>query len=146
MEYGEAVFESIIGFSRKLRKEVILSESVFIDFAMRQKNEVAEKFRAKVADEIISINTQDRDVSIGIPHPEEIAGDQLRRYLDGRERKDYKTENNVTLDYWTAEFWVILYPKRGYSLAWKWRLEVKDTVLNLVENTEPEILWKLRTI
>lgn len=42
-----------IGFPNKLGKDDFIPENVFYRLAMKAKNEVAEKFQAKVADEII---------------------------------------------------------------------------------------------
>lgn len=42
-----------IGFSQEVAKDDFIPENVFYRLAMKAKNEVAEKFQAKVADEII---------------------------------------------------------------------------------------------
>ena len=42
-----------IGFSQEVAKDNFIPENVFYRLAMKAKNEVAEKFQAKVADEII---------------------------------------------------------------------------------------------
>lgn len=42
-----------IGFSQEVAKEDFIPENIFYRLAMKAKNEIAEKFQAKVADEII---------------------------------------------------------------------------------------------
>ena len=44
---------SDIGFSQEVAKDVFIPENIFYRLAMKAKNEVAERFQAKVADEII---------------------------------------------------------------------------------------------
>ena len=44
---------SEIGFSQEVAKDIFIPENIFYRLAMKAKNEVAEKFQAKVADEII---------------------------------------------------------------------------------------------
>lgn len=44
---------SDIGFSQEVAKDIFIPENIFYRLAMKAKNEVAEKFQAKVADEII---------------------------------------------------------------------------------------------
>ena len=41
------------GFSTEVRKDDYIPENIFYRLAMKAKNEVAEKFQAKVADEIL---------------------------------------------------------------------------------------------
>lgn len=44
---------SDIGFSQEVAKDIFIPENIFYRLAMKAKNEVAERFQAKVADEII---------------------------------------------------------------------------------------------
>lgn len=44
---------SDIGFSQEVAKDIFIPENIFYRLAMKAKNEVAERFQAKVSDEII---------------------------------------------------------------------------------------------
>lgn len=83
---------SDIGFSQEVAKNDFIPENVFYRLAMKAKNEVAEKFQAKVADEIIPSIRKTGAYQLKRLTPEEIMRIQLGM-LDGHDARITKLEN-----------------------------------------------------
>jgi len=94
---------SDIGFSQEVAKNDFIPENVFYRLAMKAKNEVAEKFQAKVADEIIPSIRKTGAYQLKRLTPEEIMRIQLGM-LDDHDARITKLENNMTLDYGQQKF------------------------------------------
>jgi anti-repressor protein len=88
-----------IGFSQEVAKESFIPENIFYRLAMKAKNEVAEKFQAKVADEILpSIRKHgaymtDRTIEKALTDPDFII--QLATQLKDEKRKRVEAEQTI---------------------------------------------------
>ena len=87
-----------IGFPNKLGKDDFVPENVFYRLAMKAKNEVAEKFQAKVADEIIPSIRRTGSYGFEPMSPEEMMRIQLGM-IDRHEERLSKLENTMNIDY-----------------------------------------------
>lgn len=75
-----------------------IPENIFYRLAMKAKNEVAEKFQAKVADEIIPSIRKTGRYGFNPMTPEEMMRVQLGM-IDGHEERISKLENTMNIDY-----------------------------------------------
>ena len=87
-----------IGFPNKLGKDDFVPENVFYRLAMKAKNEVAEKFQAKVADEIIPSIRRTGSYGFEPMSPEQMMRVQLGM-IDKHEERLSKLENTMNIDY-----------------------------------------------
>ena len=87
-----------IGFPNKLGKDDFVPENVFYRLAMKAKNEVAEKFQAKVADEIIPSIRRTGGYGFEPMTPEQMMRIQLGM-IDKHEERLSKLENTMNIDY-----------------------------------------------
>ena len=87
-----------IGFPHKWGKDDFIPENVFYRLAMKAKNEVAEKFQAKVADEIIPSIRKTGGYGFKPMSPEEMMRIQLGMIDDVSDRVT-KLENTMNIDY-----------------------------------------------
>lgn len=87
-----------IGFPHKWGKDDFIPENVFYRLAMKAKNEVAEKFQAKVADEIIPSIRKTGGYGFKPMLPEEMMRIQLGMIDDVSDRVT-KLENTMNIDY-----------------------------------------------
>lgn len=87
-----------IGFSQEVAKDDFIPENIFYRLAMKAKNEVAERFQAKVADEIIPSIRRTGTYGFKKMTPEEIMRVQLNM-IDGHEERICKLENTMNIDY-----------------------------------------------
>ena len=67
-----------IGFSQEVAKDDFIPENIFYRLAMKAKNETAEKFQAKVADEIIPSIRKTGGYQSHTPQGKELPGLQWR--------------------------------------------------------------------
>lgn len=75
-----------------------IPENIFYRLAMKAKNEAAEKFQAKVADEIIPSIRKTGGYGFKPMTPEEMMRVQLGM-IDGHEKRISKLENTMNIDY-----------------------------------------------
>lgn len=87
-----------IGFPNKLGKDDFVPENVFYRLAMKAKNEVAEKFQAKVADEIIPSIRRTGSYGFEPMTPEQMMRIQLGM-IDKHEERLSNLENTMNIDY-----------------------------------------------
>lgn len=87
-----------IGFSQEVAKDDFIPENVFYRLAMKAKNEVAEKFQAKVADEIIPSIRKTGGYGFKPLTPEQMMRIQLEMIDDVSDRVT-KLENTMNIDY-----------------------------------------------
>ena len=87
-----------IGFSQEVAKDDFIPENVFYRLAMKAKNEVAEKFQAKVADEIIPSIRRTGGYGFKPMTPEQMMRVQLGM-IDGLDDRVSKLENTMNIDY-----------------------------------------------
>lgn len=87
-----------IGFSQEVAKDDFIPENVFYRLAMKAKNEIAEKFQAKVADEIIPSIRKTGGYGFKPLTPEQMMRVQLGM-IDGHEERISKLENTMNIDY-----------------------------------------------
>ena len=87
-----------IGFPNKLGKDDFIPENVFYRLAMKAKNEVAEKFQAKVADEIIPSIRKTGGYGFKPLTTEQMMRVQLGMIDDVSDRVT-KLENTMNIDY-----------------------------------------------
>ena len=87
-----------IGFATSGKRPDFIPENVFYRLAMKAKNEVAEKFQAKVADEIIPSIRKTGRYGFNPMTPEEMMRVQLGM-IDGHEERISKLENTMNIDY-----------------------------------------------
>lgn len=87
-----------IGFSQEVAKDDFIPENVFYRLAMKAKNEVAEKFQAKVADEIIPSIRRTGSYGFEPMTPEQMMRIQLGM-IDKHEERLSKLENTMNIDY-----------------------------------------------
>lgn len=87
-----------IGFPNLLGKDDFIPENVFYRLAMKAKNEVAERFQAKVADEIIPSIRKTGGYGFKPMSPEEMMRIQLGMIDDVSDRVT-KLENTMNIDY-----------------------------------------------
>lgn len=87
-----------IGFPNLLGKDDFVPENVFYRLAMKAKNEVAEKFQAKVADEIIPSIRRTGSYGFEPMTPEQMMRVQLGM-IDKHEERLSKLENTMNIDY-----------------------------------------------
>lgn len=78
--------------------EDFIPENIFYRLAMKAKNEVAEKFQAKVADEIIPSIRKTGGYGFKPMTPEQMMRVQLGM-IDGHESRITKLENTMNIDY-----------------------------------------------
>lgn len=87
-----------IGFSQEVAKDDFIPENVFYRLAMKAKNEVAEKFQAKVADEIIPSIRKTGGYGFKPLTPEQMMRIQLEM-IDDVSGRVTKLENTMNIDY-----------------------------------------------
>ena len=87
-----------IGFSQEVAKDDFIPENVFYRLAMKAKNEVAEKFQAKVADEIIPSIRRTGGYGFKPMTPEQMMRVQLGM-IDDVSNRVTKLENTMNIDY-----------------------------------------------
>ena len=87
-----------IGFPHKWGKDDFVPENVFYRLAMKAKNEVAEKFQAKVADEIIPSIRRTGGYGFKPMTPEQMMRIQLQM-IDDVSGRVTKLENTMNIDY-----------------------------------------------
>ena len=87
-----------IGFSQEVAKDDFVPENVFYRLAMKAKNEVAEKFQAKVADEIIPSIRKTGGYGFKPLTPEQMMRIQLEM-IDNVSGRVTKLENTMNIDY-----------------------------------------------
>lgn len=87
-----------IGFSQEVAKYEFIPENVFYRLAMKAKNEVAERFQAKVADEIIPSIRKNGGYGFKPMTPEQMMRIQLGMIDDVSDRVT-KLENTMNIDY-----------------------------------------------
>lgn len=87
-----------IGFPHKWGKDDFVPENVFYRLAMKAKNEVAEKFQAKVADEIIPSIRRTGGYGFKPMTPEQMMRIQLEM-IDDVSGRVTKLENTMNIDY-----------------------------------------------
>ena len=87
-----------IGFSQEVAKDEFIPENAFYRLAMKAKNEVAEKFQAKVADEIIPSIRKTGGYGFNPMTPEQMMRIQLGMIDDVSDRVT-KLENTMNIDY-----------------------------------------------
>lgn len=87
-----------IGFSQEVAKYEFIPENVFYRLAMKAKNEVAERFQAKVADEIIPSIRKTGGYGFKPMTPEQMMRVQLGMIDDVSDRVT-KLENTMNIDY-----------------------------------------------
>lgn len=89
---------SELGFPHKWGRDDFIPENVFYRLAMKAKNEVAEKFQAKVADDIIPSIRRTGSYQVKPMSPEKMMRIQLGM-IDGHELRISNLENNMVIDY-----------------------------------------------
>lgn len=87
-----------IGFSQEVAKDDFIPENIFYRLAMKAKNEVAEKFQAKVADEIIPSIRKTGGYGFKPLTPEQMMRIQLEM-IDDVSGRVTKLENTMNIDY-----------------------------------------------
>ena len=87
-----------IGFSQEVAKDDFIPENVFYRLAMKAKNEIAEKFQAKVADEIIPSIRKTGGDGFKPLTPEQMMRIQLEM-IDDVSGRVTKLENTMNIDY-----------------------------------------------
>lgn len=87
-----------IGFSQEVAKDDFIPENVFYRLAMKAKNEIAEKFQAKVADEIIPSIRKTGGYGFKPLTPEQMMRVQLGM-IDNVSDRVTKLENTMNIDY-----------------------------------------------
>lgn len=87
-----------IGFSQEVAKDDFIPENVFYRLAMKAKNEIAEKFQAKVADEIIPSIRKTGGYGFKPLTPEQMMRIQLEM-IDDVSGRVTKLENTMNIDY-----------------------------------------------
>ena len=87
-----------IGFSQEVAKDDFIPENVFYRLAMKAKNEAAEKFQAKVADEIIPSIRKTGGYGFKPLTPEQMMRIQLEM-IDDVSGRVTKLENTMNIDY-----------------------------------------------
>lgn len=86
------------GFPNMLGKDEYIPENIFYRLAMKAKNEVAERFQAKVADEIIPSIRKTGGYGFNPMTPEQMMRVQLGMIDDVSDRVT-KLENTMNIDY-----------------------------------------------
>ena len=89
---------SELGFPHKWGRDEFIPENVFYRLAMKAKNEVAERFQAKVADEIIPSIRKTGGYGFKPMSPEEMMRIQLGM-IDDVSGRVTKLENTMNIDY-----------------------------------------------
>lgn len=89
---------SELGFPHKWGRDEFIPENVFYRLAMKAKNEVAERFQAKVADEIIPSIRKTGGYGFKPMSPEEMMRIQLGM-IDDVSGRVTKLENSMNIDY-----------------------------------------------
>ena len=89
---------SELGFPHKWGRDEFIPENVFYRLAMKAKNEVAERFQAKVADEIIPSLRKTGGYGFKPMSPEEMMRIQLGM-IDDVSGRVTKLENTMNIDY-----------------------------------------------
>lgn len=87
-----------IGFATCGKRPDFIPENIFYRLAMKARNEAAEKFQAKVADEIIPSIRKTGRYGFNPMTPEEMMRVQLGM-IDGHEERISKLENTMNIDY-----------------------------------------------
>jgi anti-repressor protein len=88
-----------IGFSQEVAKEGFIPENIFYRLAMKAKNEIAEKFQAKVADEILPTIRKhgaymtDRTIEKALSDPDFLI--QLATQLKDEKQKRVEAEQTI---------------------------------------------------
>ena len=89
---------SSFGFGTSAERPKYIPENVFYRLAMKAKNDIAEKFQAKVADEIIPSIRKTGMYNFKPMTPEEMMRVQLGM-IDGHEERISRLENTMNIDY-----------------------------------------------
>lgn len=89
---------SELGFGTFAERPEYIPENIFYRLAMKAKNAAAEKFQAKVADDIIPSIRRTGSYQVKPMSPEEMMRIQLGM-IDGHESRISNLENNMVIDY-----------------------------------------------
>lgn len=89
---------SELGFGTCAERPEYIPENIFYRLAMKAKNAAAEKFQAKVADDIIPSIRRTGSYQVKPMSPEEMMRIQLGM-IDGHESRISNLENNMVIDY-----------------------------------------------